>query len=162
MDDKINSEMFKNYDITSEAIEKVIKDCDSICANPTKTLWEKCHYITTVCYAIQCTPYGHECPFCGYWLTEQNFNNELDICQGNINSDYKLEYKLYFPCCNKQLYNSTKYNSPTFDKDKFLQKTRVHYWQAFVDKEKEYREIKNKYKTICDLIYEREQEWKKN
>lgn len=151
-----------SINIFYEEQKNIIQKCKDICENPNQTIWNKFYFIITNLYSIKNARKDEiSCPCCAHLIQEKDIINDLDICNIEIDNNNKFIYHIVTPCCKTIIFSTDKWNSTTYQENEILDYLRNKYQDLFLEIEQKYRIIKNKYITICDMIYEREQGWKK-
>ena len=145
-------------------INVINQKSEKVCIDQNKTPWQK--FKELVYYNI--FPQREinisniiSCPTCGKILTDKNITDDFDICDIAVEDD-KAFYEIFTPCCGKVIYTTNNWKSNLHTETEMLEEARSHYRQNYLLKNEKYQQAKKQYMTICDLIYEREQGWKKN
>lgn len=145
-------------------INVIKQKSEEVCIDQNKTPWQK--FKELVYYNI--FPQREinisniiSCPTCGKILTDKNITDDFDICDIAVEDD-KAFYEIFTPCCGKVIYTTNNWKSNLHTEIEMLEEARSHYRQNYLLKNEKYQQAKKQYMTICDLIYEREQGWKKN
>lgn len=143
---------------------KIVQKCEEVCIDIKKTPWQK--FKELLYYNI--FPQREinisdiiSCPTCGKILTNKNIIDDFDICDIAV-EDNKAFYEIFTPCCGKVIYTTDNWKSNLHTEAEMQEEARSRYRQNYLIKEQSYQQAKKQYMTICDLIYEREQGWKKN
>ena len=143
--------------------EEKIQECEEICINIDKTPWQK---FKELIYHY-CDPYEKiniqgniDCPICESYLDNNDVMDDFDICSIIVEND-KAFYEIVTPCCGATIYTTDNWRSNLHTEDEMWNEARNRYRENFLQAGKTYDYAKQHYITLCDLIYERDQRWKK-
>ena len=96
------------------------------------------------------------CPYCDERITAKYFIDDMDICSLELNSLNEPWYIITTPCCGKRVFSTQNWNSYKFSEREMWMAARKNYYDIFQKAEKDYKKANKDYKTICDLIWERD------
>ena len=131
--------------------DEMFQECEEICADPDKTPWEKfeqiIHYYTD--------SNDNRCPGCNKLLTSNDVKNDFDICDITVDNGEAF-YDVYTPCCGKLIYTTDKWYANDIVEKELWEKARLKYYNKFINENYKYLYAKRQYRTICDLIFDKE------
>ena len=139
-------------------LQENTKKADAICIQANLSLFDKIKELMN----IQYNTHNYDkiiCPYCGSIIENETECTENKCVEINLNCRDEIWYYINMPCCGFRVYVTQDYISNDKTEVEYYIKLREQLYTDVEFAEAQYYNAKHKYKTICDIIYNKEHGW---